>query len=47
MERPLQETKLREWMNIDRETFYDASRIAIMPMGFVLPGKRQIGGSPS
>ena len=30
--------RLREWMNIDRETFYDTRRIAIMPMGFCYPG---------
>ncbi len=26
------------WMGIDRDTFYDASRIAIVPMGFCFPG---------
>ena len=31
--------RLRDWMGVDRETFYDASRIAIMPMGFCYPGK--------
>lgn len=30
--------RLREWMGIGRETFYDASRIAILPMGFCFPG---------
>ncbi|MGE3244706.1 MAG: uracil-DNA glycosylase family protein [Beijerinckiaceae bacterium] len=30
--------RLREWMQVDRETFYDASRIAIVPMGFCFPG---------
>ncbi len=34
----------REWMAIDRETFYDASRIAIMPMGFCYPGRFERGG---
>lgn len=29
---------LRGWMGLDRETFYDASRIAIVPMGFCYPG---------
>ena len=30
--------RLRDWMGIDRETFYDESRIAILPMGFCFPG---------
>ena len=30
--------RLREWMGVDRETFYDTSRIAIAPMGFCFPG---------
>src|SRR6188768_954452 len=25
--------RLRDWMGVDRDTFYDASRIAIVPMG--------------
>lgn len=30
--------RLRDWMGIGRETFYDAARIAILPMGFCFPG---------
>lgn len=30
--------RLREWLNIDRETFYDERKIAIVPMGFCFPG---------
>ncbi len=30
--------RLRSWMAVDRETFYDARRIAIVPMGFCFPG---------
>lgn len=30
--------RLRQWMGIGRDTFYDASRIAIVPMGFCFPG---------
>ena len=30
--------RLRDWMGIDRTTFYDMSRIAIAPMGFCFPG---------
>ncbi|MEQ8815907.1 MAG: uracil-DNA glycosylase family protein [Thalassobaculum sp.] len=36
--------RLREWMGIDRETFYDADRIAIVPMGFCYPGVLANGG---
>jgi uracil-DNA glycosylase len=35
--------RLREWMGIDRTTFYDASRIAIVPMGFCFPGLNTAG----
>lgn len=30
--------RLRAWMNVDDETFYDVARIAIAPMGFCFPG---------
>jgi uracil-DNA glycosylase len=36
--------RLREWLALDRETFYDESRIAIMPMGFCYPGVLPAGG---
>ncbi|MGQ0742548.1 MAG: uracil-DNA glycosylase family protein [Alphaproteobacteria bacterium] len=36
--------RLREWMGVDRETFYDESRIAIVPMGFCFPGYDGHGG---
>ncbi|MCP1199490.1 uracil-DNA glycosylase family protein [Notoacmeibacter sp. MSK16QG-6] len=36
--------RLREWMGVDRETFYDASRIAIAAMGFCFPGYDKNGG---
>ncbi|MEX2642511.1 MAG: uracil-DNA glycosylase family protein [Acetobacterales bacterium] len=36
--------RLRQWMVVDRETFYDASRIAIMPMGLCYPGRLARGG---
>jgi uracil-DNA glycosylase len=38
--------RLRNWMGIDRETFYDASRIACLPMGFCYPGKSKGGDLP-
>ena len=30
--------RLREWLGIDEETFYDRDRIAILPMAFCFPG---------
>jgi uracil-DNA glycosylase len=36
--------RLRQWLGIDRETFYDESRIAIVPMGFCYPGRLPNGG---
>ena len=30
--------RLRDWLGIDRATFYDQSRIAIVPMAFCFPG---------
>ncbi|RMD65301.1 MAG: uracil-DNA glycosylase family protein [Alphaproteobacteria bacterium] len=36
--------RLREWLAIDRETFYDDTRIAIVPMGFCYPGRDPRGG---
>ena len=36
--------RLRAWLDMDRETFYDTSRIAILPMGFCYPGRNPRGG---
>ena len=30
--------RLREWMGVSAEEFYDMSRVAIVPMGFCFPG---------
>lgn len=30
--------RLRQWLNVDRETFYDPDRFTIVPMGFCFPG---------
>ncbi len=30
--------RLRDWMGVDEDTFYDKSRIAILPMAFCFPG---------
>lgn len=37
---------LRTWMGIDSETFYDAEKVALMPMGFCYPGKGRSGDLP-
>jgi uracil-DNA glycosylase len=36
--------RLREWLALDRTTFYDETRVAIMPIGFCYPGREPGGG---
>ncbi len=36
--------RLRDWMGVDRETFYDERRIGIAAMGFCFPGQDAKGG---
>lgn len=36
--------RLRDWMGIDETEFYDAGRVAIVPMGFCFPGLDSKGG---
>lgn len=36
--------RLREWLEMDRATFYDEARIAIIPMGLCYPGRAPGGG---
>ncbi len=38
--------RLRAWMGIQRNVFYDASRIAIIPMGYCYPGRGSGGDLP-
>lgn len=38
--------RLREWMGISKETFYDDENIAILPMGFCYPGTGKSGDLP-
>ena len=38
--------RLRAWMGVTREQFYDADRIAILPMGFCYPGQGPSGDLP-
>ena len=36
--------RLRDWLQIDEATFYDPSKVAIVPMGFCFPGYDKNGG---
>ena len=36
--------RLRDWLGVDRRTFYDETRVAIMPIGFCYPGRHAKGG---
>jgi uracil-DNA glycosylase len=36
--------RLRAWLALDREMFYDEARVAIIPMGFCYPGRDTRGG---
>lgn len=38
--------RLRDWMGISRDVFYDARRVAIVPMGLCYPGKGKSGDLP-
>ena len=38
--------RLRAWMGIDRDTFYDERRLAMLPMGFCFPGTGKGGDLP-
>lgn len=36
--------RLREWLGIGEDVFYDVARVAIVPMGFCFPGQDAKGG---
>lgn len=36
--------RLRAWLGVDRETFYDQTKIGVMAMGFCYPGVDRHGG---
>lgn len=38
--------RLRRWLALDDDTFYDPSRVAIIPMGFCYPGRGKGGDLP-
>lgn len=35
--------RLRQWLGVDRDSFYDRNRFAIVPMGFCFPGYDSAG----
>lgn len=37
---------LRNWMDIDRDAFYDEKKIALVPMDFYFPGSKERGDEP-
>ncbi|MXN66572.1 uracil-DNA glycosylase family protein [Stappia sp. GBMRC 2046] len=38
--------RLRQWLGVDRDTFYDTEKIAVLPMGFCFPGTSKNGDLP-
>ncbi|WP_439152525.1 uracil-DNA glycosylase family protein [Winogradskyella sp.] len=38
--------KLREWLGVDEDQFYNAENFAILPIGFCYPGKAKTGDLP-
>lgn len=38
--------RLRDWLGLDKDTFYDPNAVALMPMGFCYPGKASGGDAP-
>ena len=38
--------RLREWLDVTREVFYDPQQVAILPMGFCFPGTGKSGDLP-
>ncbi len=36
--------RLRAWLGLDKEAFYDETRVALLPMGFCYPGRQDKGG---
>lgn len=38
--------RLREWLGVDRQVFYDPCKFALVPMGFCYPGKDKGGDLP-
>ncbi len=38
--------RMRQWLSVDADTFYDPRQFAIIPMGFCYPGRGRSGDNP-
>lgn len=38
--------RLRDWLGMSRDVFYDPEKVAILPMGFCYPGRGKSGDNP-
>ena len=38
--------RLRDWLGMSRDVFYDPDKVAILPMGFCYPGRGKSGDNP-
>ena len=38
--------RLRDWLGMSRNVFYDPEKVAILPMGFCYPGRGKSGDNP-
>jgi uracil-DNA glycosylase len=38
--------RLRDWMDVGRDVFYDDTKVALVPMGFCFPGSGRYGDVP-
>lgn len=38
--------RLRDWLGVNRDEFYDPTQVAILPMAFCFPGKKGSGDAP-
>ena len=38
--------RLRDWLGVDEEEFYESGRFVVFPMGFCYPGKAGAGDAP-
>jgi uracil-DNA glycosylase len=38
--------RLRDWLGLDREVFYQSKKVALVPMGFCYPGRGRSGDNP-
>ncbi len=38
--------RLRQWLNVTEETFYESGKISVLPLDFYFPGKAKTGDLP-